>query len=109
MDSGYYAAGLIVSKACLFLPQFVIVIVFPSLASSPGDTRRLRQAIAAVAGLGVCAVIGTLVLPDLIVAIIGGEEKYAPLGPYTWLFAVSGSAYAVLQSCFLGLGPCARP
>ncbi len=96
-DSGYYAAGLIVSKACLFLPQFVIVIVFPSLASSPGDTRRLRQAIAAVAGLGVCAVIGTLVLPDLIVAIIGGEEKYAPLGPYTWLFAVSGSAYAVLQ------------
>ena len=37
-DSGYYAAGLIVPKACLFLPQFVIVLVFPSLASSPGDT-----------------------------------------------------------------------
>ncbi|HET6987534.1 MAG TPA: polysaccharide biosynthesis protein [Kribbella sp.] len=96
-DSGYYAAGVIVAKACLFLPQFVIVIVFPSLASSPGDTLRLRRAIQAVAGLGVCAVIGTLLLPDLIVAIIGGEEKYAPLGPYTWLFAISGSAYAVLQ------------
>ena len=52
-DSGYYAAGLIVAKACLFLPQFVIVIVFPSLASSPGDTVRLRRAIVAVAGLGV--------------------------------------------------------
>ena len=34
---------------------------------------------------------------DLVVAIIGGKEKYAPLGPYTWLFAVAGSAYAVLQ------------
>lgn len=96
-DSGYYAAGVIVAKACLFLPQFVIVIVFPSLASSPGDTVRLRRAILAVSGLGVCAVIGTLVFPDLVVTIIGGAEKYAPLGPYTWLFAISGSAYAVLQ------------
>ncbi|TCC49890.1 polysaccharide biosynthesis protein [Kribbella capetownensis] len=96
-DSGYYAAGVIVAKACLFLPQFVIVVVFPTLASSPGDTVRLRRAIQAVAGLGVCTVIGTLLLPDLVVAIIGGEEKYAPLGPYTWLFAISGSAYAVLQ------------
>lgn len=96
-DSGYYAAGLIVSKACLFLPQFVIVIVFPSLASSPGDTVRLRRAIAAVAGLGVLTVLATYLLPNIVVAVIGGAEKYAPLGPYTWLFAVSGSAYAVLQ------------
>lgn len=96
-DSGYYAAGVIVAKACLFLPQFVIVIVFPSLASSPGDTVRLRRAIQAVAGLGVCVVLGTLILPDVVVAVIGGKEKYAPLGPYTWLFAIAGSAYAVLQ------------
>jgi O-antigen/teichoic acid export membrane protein len=95
--SGYYAAGVIVAKACLFLPQFVIVIVFPSLASSPGDTIRLRRAIQAVAGLGVCTVIGALILPDLVVAVIGGKEDYAALGPYTWLFAIAGSAYAVLQ------------
>ncbi|MFI7060985.1 polysaccharide biosynthesis protein [Kribbella sp. NPDC050124] len=95
--SGYYAAGVIVAKACLFLPQFVIVIVFPSLASSPGDTVRLRRAILAVAGLGACTVIGALLLPDLVLAVIGGKEDYAPLGPYTWLFAISGSAYAVLQ------------
>ncbi|GAA3151028.1 O-antigen/teichoic acid export membrane protein [Kribbella aluminosa] len=96
-DSGYYAAGLIIAKACLFLPQFVIVLVFPSLANSPGDTVRLRRAIFAVAGLGVCAVAGTLILPGIVVEVIGGKEKYAPLGPYTWLFAVAGSAYAVLQ------------
>jgi O-antigen/teichoic acid export membrane protein len=96
-DSGYYAAGLIVAKACLFLPQFVIVLVFPSLANSPGDTVRLRRAIFAVAGLGACAVAGTLILPGLVVEVIGGKAKYAELGPYTWLFAVAGSAYAVLQ------------
>lgn len=96
-DSGYYAAGLIIAKACLFLPQFVIVLVFPSLANSPGDTVRLRRAILAVGGLGVCAVAGTLILPGIVVEVIGGKEKYAPLGPYTWLFAVAGSAYAVLQ------------
>jgi O-antigen/teichoic acid export membrane protein len=96
-DSGYYAAGLIVAKACLFLPQFVIVLVFPSLANSPGDTVRLRRAILAVAGLGVCAVVGTLILPGIVVEVIGGKANYAPLGPSTWLFAVAGSAYAVLQ------------
>jgi O-antigen/teichoic acid export membrane protein len=95
--SGYYAAGVIVAKACLFLPQFVIVVVFPSLASSPGDTIRLRRAIQAVAGLGVCTVVGALLLPDLVVAVIGGKADYGPLGPNTWLFAIAGSAYAVLQ------------
>ncbi len=29
--------------------------------------------------------------------MIGGKDKYAALGPYTWLFAIAGSAYAVLQ------------
>ncbi|GAA1612877.1 hypothetical protein GCM10009789_78900 [Kribbella sancticallisti] len=96
-DSGYYAAGVIVAKACLFLPQFVIVIVFPSLANAPGDTLRLRRAIQAVAALGVCCVLGALLLPDLVVTVAGGKEKYAALGSYAWMFALAGSAYAVLQ------------
>ena len=95
--SGYYAAGVIVAKACLFLPQFVIVVVFPSLANSPGDTLRLRRAIQAVAALGVCCVLGALLLPDLVVTVAGGKEKYPELGSYAWLFALAGSAYAVLQ------------
>lgn len=95
--SGYYAAGVIVAKACLFLPQFVIVIVFPSLANAPGDTLRLRRAIQAVAALGVCCVLGALLLPDLVVTVAGGKEKYATLGSFAWIFALAGSAYAVLQ------------
>jgi O-antigen/teichoic acid export membrane protein len=95
--SGYYAAGVIVAKACLFLPQFVIVTVFPSLASSPGDTLRLRRAIQAVAALGVCCVLGALLLPDLVVTVAGGKDKYPVLGDFAWIFALAGSAYAVLQ------------
>ncbi|MEV8371938.1 polysaccharide biosynthesis protein [Kribbella sp. NPDC056861] len=95
--SGYYAAGVIVAKACLFLPQFVIVIVFPSLANSPGDTLRLRRSIQAVAALGVCCVLGALLLPDLVVTVAGGKDKYPELGEFAWIFALAGSAYAVLQ------------
>jgi O-antigen/teichoic acid export membrane protein len=95
-DSGIYAAGVIVAKACLFLPQFVIVVVFPSLATAPGDTQRLRRAIQAVAGLGVCTVLGAWLLPNLVVTIVGGQD-YAAVGPIAWLFALAGSSYAVLQ------------
>jgi O-antigen/teichoic acid export membrane protein len=94
-DSGIYAAGVIVAKACLFLPQFVIVVVFPSLATAPGDTQRLRRAIQAVAALGVCTVLGALILPGLVVTIVGGQ--YPAVGPIAWLFALAGSSYAVLQ------------
>lgn len=95
-DSGIYAAGVIVAKACLFLPQFVTVVVFPSLATSPGDTQRLRRAIQAVAALGVCCVLGALLLPNIVVAVVGGQD-YAAVGPIAWLFALAGSSYAVLQ------------
>jgi O-antigen/teichoic acid export membrane protein len=95
--SGYYAAGVIVAKACLFLPQFVIVVVFPSLASAPGDTLRLRRAIQAVGALGICCVLGAFLLPDLVVTVAGGKEQYAALGSFAWIFALAGSSYAVLQ------------
>lgn len=95
-DSGIYGAGVIVAKACLFLPQFVIVVVFPSLASDPGDTLRLRRAIQAVGALGVCTVLGALLLPDIVVTVVGGSD-YAAVGPIAWLFALAGASYAVLQ------------
>ena len=32
-DAGLYAGGLILTKAVLFLPQFVVVVAFPSMAT----------------------------------------------------------------------------
>jgi hypothetical protein len=71
--------------------------VFPSLANSPGDTLRLRRAIQAVGALGICCVLGAFLLPDLVVTVAGGKENYSNLGSFAWLFALAGSAYAVLQ------------
>ncbi len=33
-DSGLYAGGLILTKAVLFLPQFVVVVAFPDMADA---------------------------------------------------------------------------
>ena len=53
-DAGLYAGGLILAKAVLFLPQFVVVIVFPSMSQNPAARRVNAFALALVlaAGLG---------------------------------------------------------
>jgi O-antigen/teichoic acid export membrane protein len=95
-DSGLYAVGSVVAKACMLLPQFVTVVAFPSLAARPADGRRLAAAAGLTGGIGVVAVLGSWLLADPAVAVIGGSD-YASVAPSLWLFAVAGSAYAVLQ------------
>lgn len=95
--SGSYAAGLIVTKACLFLPQFVIVVLFPSMATAAHTSRVRWQALAAVAGLGGLAALAVFVLQDLVVTFIGGS-KYAAVGPLAWRFALTGTVLACIQT-----------
>jgi O-antigen/teichoic acid export membrane protein len=95
-DSGPYAVGSVVAKACMLLPQFVVVVLFPSLAAGGSGRRRLAGAVAATTGLGLCAVAATWLLADPAVSVIGGEG-YTAITPLLWLFACAGSAYAVLQ------------
>jgi O-antigen/teichoic acid export membrane protein len=94
-DSGVYAAGLIVTKACLFLPQFVTVVAFPDLAQAR-DTRTRRIAALLIAALGASVVAGTWLLPDLALAFVGGEE-YADVRDLLPLFALEGSVFALLH------------
>ncbi len=95
--SGAYAAGLIVTKACLFLPQFVIVVLFPSMATAGHGSRVRWQALSAVAALGGLAAVGALLLDDLVIAFIGGA-KYASVGPLAWRFALTGTLLACIQT-----------
>jgi O-antigen/teichoic acid export membrane protein len=94
--AGLYAGGLILTKAVLFLPQFVVVIVFPSM-SSQGSARRLNlMALGVVLAIGLATVAGTAGLSGLAVTFVGGPE-YDELRGLLWVFAALGTLLAMLQ------------
>ena len=70
-DAGLYAAGLILTKAVLFLPQFVSVVAFPSMAADD-SSRTFNLAVLSVAGLGALATLATALLPGLALIFVGG-------------------------------------
>lgn len=93
-DSGLYASGLIITKSTLFLPQFVSVVFFPSLARDSSHRTRVRAtALVALLGLGVVA--GTALLPDLALVLVGGDQ-YREVAGTLWLFALSGTFLAIV-------------
>ncbi|PJJ55971.1 O-antigen/teichoic acid export membrane protein [Mumia flava] len=94
-ESGLYGAGLILTKAALFLPQFVAIVVFPRLAKAGADRARSR-AVAAVAVLGLIATAMTALLPWLALILVGGD-KYVEVEGRLWLFALEGSVLALVQ------------
>ncbi|MGA8256536.1 MAG: polysaccharide biosynthesis protein [Nocardioides sp.] len=95
-DSGLYAAGLILAKAVLFLPQFVVVLAFPDMADSGERRRALRLSLGAVAGLGVVGVLVTFALSHVALIFVGGSE-YADVENRLWLFAVLGTLLSMIQ------------
>jgi O-antigen/teichoic acid export membrane protein len=94
-DAGLYAAGLIMAKAVLFLPQFVSIVAFPSMASGE-STRTFAMAVGAVIGLGALATLGTAVLPGLALVFVGGSA-YDDIRSRLWVFAVLGTLLACLM------------
>lgn len=93
-DSGLYASGLILTKSTLFLPQFVSVVFFPSLARDSSHKTRLR-AVSLVGLLGVFVVAGCLILPELALILVGGDQ-YREIVNDLWLFALSGTFLAIV-------------
>jgi O-antigen/teichoic acid export membrane protein len=94
-DSGLYAAGLILTKAALFLPQFVSVVLYPDLARDHTDRSRVR-AVCIVLGIGAAATAATAALPRLALVLAGGGQ-YAEVADRLWLFALAGSCLAVVN------------
>jgi O-antigen/teichoic acid export membrane protein len=95
-QAGLYAGGLILAKAVLFLPQFVVVIAFPSMAS--GERRRSMhlKGLGLVLLIGLCTIAGAALLSSLAVVFIGGPE-YAALQSRLWAFAGLGTLLSMLQ------------
>jgi O-antigen/teichoic acid export membrane protein len=94
-DAGIYAAGAIIAKTCLFIPTFVLVVAFPTMATDRTGRPWLKPTLT-VLGLGLVAVVGARLLSDLAVTFAGGGE-YTDLADLAWLFALEGTMFAVLQ------------
>lgn len=95
-DSGLYAAGLIITKAMLFLPQFVVVVAFPALATADERRRALVRSLALIAGLGLVGTLAAWLLAPLAMVFAGGDD-FAEIQPYLWLFAILGTLLSMIQ------------
>jgi O-antigen/teichoic acid export membrane protein len=95
-SAGLYAGGLILAKAVLFLPQFVIIVAFPAMSTATERRRALTQSLLLVGGLGAVATVGALALKDIALIFIGGNE-YREIASTLWVFAILGTALSMLQ------------
>ncbi|MGI8666631.1 MAG: hypothetical protein ACR2N4_11460 [Jatrophihabitans sp.] len=91
-----YAAGSILTKATLWLPQSVANVLFASLTDTERHHRVFGRAVASIAGLAAVLAAGCWLLGPLVAAIVGGNS-YPDLGSLIWLFAGLGGCLAVLQ------------
>lgn len=95
-EAGLYAGGLLLAKAMVFLPQFVVVVAFPSMASTNERARALTWSLGLVGGLGATATAVTALAPDLVLLFVGGSQ-YAEVSGQLWLFALLGTVLAMVQ------------
>jgi O-antigen/teichoic acid export membrane protein len=101
-EAGLYAAGLIMTKAVLFMPQFIVVIAFPSLGSSERPLATLFKALSAVLGIGIFMAVAAKVLSGIALIFCGGP-KYGAIEDSLWKFAILGALLALLQLLVYGL------
>ena len=95
-DAGLYAGGLILTKAMLFLPQFVVVVAFPAMATAHERRTALFRSLTLVAGLGAVGVLVCALVPQLALIFVGGDD-YAELDDRLWMFAVLGTVLSLIQ------------
>jgi O-antigen/teichoic acid export membrane protein len=95
-QAGLYAAGLILTKAVLFLPQFVVVVAFPSMSTEGEQRSSLMRALAAVAVAGLASIVGAWLLSGIAMIFIGGD-RYTDVQHRLWIFAVVGMMLSLLQ------------
>jgi O-antigen/teichoic acid export membrane protein len=95
-QAGLYAGGLILVKAVLFLPQFVVVLAFPSMGLAESRLRTLLQSLVAVGILGGLVAVGVTVLSKWAILFVGGKQ-YSAIESWLWAFALLGAVLAMLQ------------
>lgn len=95
-ESGLYAGGLILTKALLFLPQFVVVLAFPAMSSPHERRRALTRSLGLIVVLGALGTLAAWVLSALALVFVGGAD-YQEIEGRLWIFAVLGTVLSMLQ------------
>jgi O-antigen/teichoic acid export membrane protein len=95
-EAGLYGAGAVLAKAAFFLPQFVVLVVFPRLAAAPRAGRTLWVALAALGGLGLALTGAAWLAGGLTVTAVGGDA-YRELAAHAWLFVANGATLVLVQ------------
>lgn len=95
-DAGLYAAGLIMTKVMIFLPQFVVVIAFPDMATPGKRQRALAGSLVVVGVLGGLMVVAAKLLSGVAMVFVGGAD-FAEVEDLLWVFASVGTVLAMLQ------------
>jgi O-antigen/teichoic acid export membrane protein len=93
--SGEYSVGVLLAKIAFFLPNAIIIVLFPKM-SGGGSHRALYIATGLTAMVGVVITLAAVFAGDLVIRILGGAQ-YKDLGSEAWLFALEGSAFALVQ------------
>ena len=93
-DAGLYAAGALVARAVFFFPQAILVAAFPRIVA--GARNAQRQAVAAVAVIGLLATAFVALFPTLVISIMAGEQ-YLEVADEAWRFALAGAGFGVVQ------------
>lgn len=99
-QSGEYSVGVQLAKIAFFLPGAIVIVLFPKMTG--GNTRRpLYIAAGLTAFVGVGITVFSLLFGNLVARILGGAQ-YTDLGSEIWLFALEGSAFALVQVLLYG-------
>lgn len=95
-DTGLYAAGLIVTKVVLFLPQFVVVTAFPTMSTPHERRNALIRSLTLMTIVGAVSTMGSWVLSGLALVFIGGHQ-YQGVQDHLWVFAILGTVLSMLN------------
>ena len=93
--SSEYSVGVLLAKIAFFLPNAVVIVLFPKM-SGQESRRPVLIATGLTAMVGVTITVGAYFLGALVVRVLGGVQ-YESMASDMWLFALEGSAFALVQ------------
>jgi len=93
--SSEYSVGVLLAKIAFFLPNAIIIVLFPKM-SAGGSRRPVLIATGLTAMVGAAVTLIAWLFGGLVVRILGGPE-FVSMGDVMWLFALEGSAFALIQ------------